>query len=79
VIEILRGALLLAAMGVAIGAVGALAATRLLTASLFSVSRSDPTTFAATGALVFVMSLAASAVPAFRGAGVNPSATLRAD
>jgi predicted permease len=79
VMEIVRGALVLAASGIVIGAVGAFAATRLLSASLFSVSRADPATFAATGALVLVMSLAASAVPAFRGAGVDPSVTLRAD
>ena len=79
VMEIVRGALVLAASGIVIGAVGAFAATRLLSASLFSVSRADPATFAATGVLVLLMSLAASAVPAFRGAGVDPSVTLRAD
>jgi putative ABC transport system permease protein len=79
VAEIVRGALLLAAVGVVLGTAGAFAATRLLTSSLFSVSRTDPMTFAVTGALVLVMSLAASAVPAFRGAGVDPSLTLRAD
>jgi len=63
VMEIVRGALLLAASGVALGAVGAFAATRLLTSSLFSVSRVDPATFAVTGTLVLVMSLVASAVP----------------
>jgi predicted permease len=79
VMEIVRGALLLSASGIVLGAVGAFAATRLLTSSLFSVSRADPATFAATGALVLLTSLAASAVPAFRGAGVDPSVTLRAN
>ncbi len=79
VIEIVRGALLLAAAGIVLGAVGAFAATRLLISSLFSVSRADPATFAATGTVVLVMALVASAVPAFRGAGVDPSVTLRAD
>jgi len=79
VMEIVRGALLLAASGIVLGAVGAFAATRLLTSSLFSVSRGDPATFAVTGTLVLVTSLVASAVPAFRGAGVDPSVTLRAD
>jgi ABC-type lipoprotein release transport system permease subunit len=32
-----------------------------------------------TGTLVLFTSLAASAIPAYRGAGVNPSVTLRAD
>jgi predicted permease len=79
VMEIVRGALLLAASGIVLGALGAFAATRLLTSSLFSVSRADPATFGVTGTLVLVMSLVASAVPAFRVAGVDPSVTLRAD
>jgi predicted permease len=79
VMEIVGGALLLAASGIALGAAGTFAATRLLTASLFNVSRADPTTFVVTGTLVLFTSLAASAIPAYRGAGVNPSVTLRAD
>jgi len=79
VVEIVRGALLLAAFGIVLGTAGAFAATRLLTSSLFSISRTDPTTFAVTGMVVLLMSLAASAVPAFRGASVDPSVTLRAD
>jgi putative ABC transport system permease protein len=79
VMEIVRGALLLATAGIVLGAGGAFAATRLLTASLFSVSRVDPATFVVTGTVVLVMSLAASAVPAFRGAGVDPSVALRAE
>jgi putative ABC transport system permease protein len=75
--DIIRGALLLAVSGIVLGAAGAFAATRLLSASLFNVSRVDPATFAVTGVLVLVMSLVASAVPAFRGAGVDPSITLR--
>ena len=79
VLEIVRGALLLAASGIVLGAAGTFAATRLLTTSLFNVSRADPATFAVTGTMVLLMSLVASAVPAFRGAGVDPSVTLRAD
>ena len=79
VMEIIRGAMLLATSGIVLGAAGSFAATRLLTSSLFSVSGTDPATFVATSTVVFVMSLAASAVPAFRGASVDPSVTLRAD
>ncbi len=79
VAEIVRGALLLAASGIVLGTAGAFAATRLLTSALFSVGRTDPATFAATGLLVLVMSLVASAVPAFRGAGVDPTVALRAE
>jgi putative ABC transport system permease protein len=79
VLEIVRGALWLAAAGMVLGTGGAFAPTRLLTASLFSVSPTDPATFVGTGALVLLMSLVASAVPAYRGAGVDPSVTLRAE
>jgi hypothetical protein len=63
-----RGALLLAASGIVLAALGAFAATGLLTSSLFSVSRADPATFAVTATLMLLTSLVASAVPAFRGA-----------
>jgi putative ABC transport system permease protein len=77
--EIVRGALLLAATGVVLGAIGAFAATRLLTASLFSVGRADPATFAVTSILVVVMSLVACWLPAQRAASVDPLLALRAD
>jgi ABC-type antimicrobial peptide transport system permease subunit len=79
VMEIVRGAVRLAASGIALGTLGAFAVTRVLTSYLFSISRMDPVTFAVTGAVVLTMSIAASVVPAFRGAGVDPSATLRTD
>jgi putative ABC transport system permease protein len=79
VLEIVRGALRLAAVGIVLGAVSAFAATRLLISSLFGVNRTDPATFAVMSLLVLAMSLAASVVPAFRGAGVDPSVTLRAE
>jgi putative ABC transport system permease protein len=79
VAEIVRGALVLAATGVVLGAIGAFAATKLLTASLFSVSRADPATFVATSALVLVMSLVACWLPAQRAASVDPLTALRAE
>ncbi|HET7584783.1 MAG TPA: ABC transporter permease [Gemmatimonadaceae bacterium] len=71
------GALRLAALGIAAGAVGALAFARLLTALLYGVGPGDPITLAAASAALFVVALAAALVPAFRAAGVDPASTLR--
>jgi putative ABC transport system permease protein len=79
VIGVVRTAFLLALAGIALGTAGAFAATRLLAASLFSVSRTDPPTFAIAGAVVLVMSLAACWLPALRAASVDPLAALRAE
>ena len=79
VMEIVRSAFLLAAVGIVLGAAGALAATRLLATSLFSVSRTDPATFGVTAAIVLVMSLVACWIPARRAASVDPLLALRAE
>jgi putative ABC transport system permease protein len=79
VAEIVRGTLVLAVTGVVLGTIGAFAATKLLAASLFSVSRADPATFAATSALVLMMSLVACWLPARRAASVDPLTALRAE
>jgi putative ABC transport system permease protein len=78
-LEIVRGALVLAALGLALGLAGAFALTRLLTSWLFSVSPADPATFAATALLVAIVSLLASYVPARRAASVDPLSVLRAE
>ena len=71
--------LTLAAIGVVIGLVSALAATRLLRGMLYDVSPTDPLTLAATSlALVFV-ALIACWLPARRAAGVDPAEALRSD
>jgi len=66
-------------VGVAVGLVGAVAATRLLTPFLFGVSATDPWTYAAILALLGVVSVAASWVPARRAGRVPPAAVLRAE
>jgi putative ABC transport system permease protein len=79
VVEVVRGALALTAAGVGLGLIAAFAVTRMLTAWLFTVSPTDPATFAATGLLLAVVALLASSVPAFRAASVDPSSVLRAE
>jgi hypothetical protein len=71
--------LMLAVAGLALGVAGALALTRLLTSLLFGVTPTDPASFAAVAALLLVVSLAATAVPAWRAARVDPARALRAE
>jgi len=74
---VLRGGLKLAGAGLIIGCAGALALTRVLRSLLFGVTPTDPPVFAAIAALLVVIAVAASIVPARRAARVDPSASLR--
>jgi len=67
------------AVGAAIGVVAALAASRVLTAQLFGVSRTDPLTIAAVVTVLVVVALIASVVPARRAASIEPTRALQAD
>jgi predicted permease len=74
---VLRRALALATSGLALGAAGALAATRVLSKLLFEVSPADPATFAAVSILLGGAALAASYGPARRAARIDPMEALR--
>ena len=74
---VLRQALGLTGIGLIIGLIGAIAATRLLTSVLFQVKPADPLTYAAVALLLGVVSLAASYLPARRAANVDPLVALR--
>ncbi len=67
----------LAIWGAAIGLVAALGFTRLLSSLLYSVSASDPLTFASVALLLFLIALAASYIPARRALRVDPMVALR--
>ena len=69
----------LAALGCAIGIVGALAASRLFKSFLFGVSPFDPLVLIAASALLMLLVLAASLPPAFRAASINPMQALRGE
>jgi len=79
VIGVLREGFVLTAIGVVLGLAAAFAGTRLLAAWLYEVGATDPITFAATALMLGVVAVAATALPAFRGASVNPSAVLRSE
>lgn len=69
----------LGAIGVAIGVVGALAATRLVGNLLFDVSATEPGVYAGLMLLLLGVAAAASWVPARRAMRVDPIAALRAE
>jgi len=74
---VLSSAMWLALVGIAVGAVTALAATRALKGLLFDVSAYDPITFAAVALVLAVVTLIASYIPAWRAARVDPMVALR--
>jgi putative ABC transport system permease protein len=67
----------LALLGVAAGAVGAFAASRVLSSLLFEVSPTDIWTFAAAPLLLLLVTLAACYAPARHAAKVDPLVALR--
>ena len=68
----------LAVAGLAAGAAGGLVAGRMLQRLLYRVHGSDPVTFAATAAVLLLVALLASYVPARRAMRVDPVEALRA-
>ena len=74
---VIRQALILAAMGIAIGLVGAFALTRVMSSLLFGVSATDLLTFVITSLLLGSIALMASYIPARRAAKVDPIAALQ--
>jgi ABC-type lipoprotein release transport system permease subunit len=69
----------LAVMGVIIGSVVAVMATRAMEPFLYKVSPGDPLTTVLTAAVLIVVAIVASAVPARRATKVDPVALVRAE
>jgi predicted permease len=76
---ILRRGFVLAASGVALGLGGAFVLTRFMRGLLFGIPATDWLTFAATSAVLVLVALAASYIPARRAARVDPIVTLRCE
>jgi ABC-type antimicrobial peptide transport system permease subunit len=69
----------LAAIGLVVGLAGAGALTRLLQGLLFGTEPLDPLTFSAMSAVLLLVGLAASWLPARRAAAVDPVESMRAE
>jgi putative ABC transport system permease protein len=74
---VLRKGLILTAIGIALGLVGAVGATRLLQGMLFGVTPLDPATFVAVSLMFGLVATVASYVPARRATQVDPMVALR--
>jgi ABC-type antimicrobial peptide transport system permease subunit len=76
---VLGQGLRLAAAGVALGLVGAMALSRVLQGLLFGVGPTDPLTFAAVAAVLVLAAVGACLLPAQRAARVDPLSALRTE
>jgi putative ABC transport system permease protein len=73
---ILNQAVKLAAIGVIVGVIGGLMATRALSSMLFGVKPADPATFIGITALLAAITVLAGLVPAFKATRVDPMIAL---
>ncbi len=76
---VVGGGLRVVAVGIAAGTLIALWAGRWIASLLFGESPSDPMVYVTVAGLLLMVSIAASAAPAFAAARVDPNTTLRAD
>jgi ABC-type antimicrobial peptide transport system permease subunit len=76
---VLREALLLSLLGVAVGLPAAFAAGRLIRSQLYGVVPHDPLALAAAVAALVAVALAAAWLPARRAARIDPMAALRCE
>jgi len=74
---ILRQGATLALAGIAVGSIAALLLSRLVAGLLYGVSATDPVSFVVVIALLTVVALLASFIPARRAAKVDPMTVLR--
>ena len=74
---VLKNAMTMALGGIAVGAVAALLATRLLSSMLYGVGATDPLTFVSVAAILAAVALLSSYLPARRATKVDPMVVLR--
>lgn len=76
---VVRQGLTMTLLGVALGMLVAVAATRLMTSLLFGVDSTDPATFASVSAFLAAIATLASYLPARRAAAIEPIQALHYD
>jgi len=76
---VLRQAMQMGCLGLALGFAGAFAAARVIESLLFGVTAHDPFTFAVTGGALLTVMLAAAYLPARRATRVDPIIALRTE
>ena len=76
---VVRRGMTIVLLGIVVGAVAALATTRLMTSMLFQVGGTDPVVYGFVTATLLVAGLVACVVPAWRTTRVDPVVALRAD
>jgi predicted permease len=76
---VVRQGMALAVSGMLIGLGAAFILARLIRSQLFGVEATDPVTFAAISALLLLIALLASYIPAQRAARIDPMVSLRCD
>jgi ABC-type antimicrobial peptide transport system permease subunit len=76
---VLGRSLSMAAIGAAFGLAASFLVTRAIGSMLFGVKATDPITLLAVTALLFVVAVAAAAIPARRATRVDPQLVLRQD
>ena len=74
---VVRQAMILAAIGIAIGIGAAYGLTRLMSSMLFDVKPTDPAVFASVAALLAIVAFLASYLPARRALRLDPAIALR--
>jgi putative ABC transport system permease protein len=74
---VIRQAVLLLGLGIALGVAAALGVSRLLVSLLVGVSAYDPLTFAGVSGILMAAALVACFIPAHRAARVDPMTALR--
>ncbi|MEO7996318.1 MAG: FtsX-like permease family protein [Gemmatimonadaceae bacterium] len=76
---VLRGSLLMAVFGVAIGELLALSASRFVEPMLFDTSARDVSVYAGVGVLLIAVAFVATALPALRAGRIDPLDALRTE
>ena len=74
---VVRQALLLVGIGLAIGLAGSLALTRLIKSALYEVTATDPATFTAVSLFLVAVAVTACLIPTRRAVEVDPTVALR--